>query len=157
MNTTQLDFQQPERFQLEYIGEDGHAHRPVMIHRAIYGTYERFMAVLIEHYAGAFPLWLAPVQAVVVPIADRHLDYAGSVAAQLRAADFRVEVDARREKMQAKIRDAQAQQVPYMLVVGDRDQQAGTVSVRERRQGDLGPQPVGEFLAALQERRGART
>jgi threonyl-tRNA synthetase len=157
LNTTQLDFQQPERFQLEYIGEDGHAHRPVMIHRAIYGTYERFMAVLIEHYAGAFPLWLAPVQAVVVPIADRHLEYAESVAAQLRAADFRVEVDARREKMQAKIRDAQAQQVPYMLVVGDRDQQAGTVSVRERRQGDLGPQPVSDFIASLQERRTART
>ena len=157
LNTTQLDFQQPERFQLEYIGEDGHAHRPVMIHRAIYGTYERFMAVLIEHYAGAFPVWLAPVQAVVVPIADRHLEYAESVAAQLRAAGFRVEVDARREKMQAKIRDAQAQQVPYMLVVGDRDQQAGTVSVRERRQGDLGPQPVSDFIALLQERRSART
>ena len=128
-----------------------------MIHRAIYGTYERFMAVLIEHYAGAFPLWLAPVQAVVVPIADRHLEYAESVAAQLRGADFRVEVDARREKMQAKIRDAQAQQVPYMLVVGDRDQQAGTVSVRERRQGDLGPQPVSDFIASLEERRTART
>src|SRR5438270_917510 len=157
LNTTQLDFQQPERFQLEYIGEDGHAHRPVMIHRAIYGTYERFMAVLIEHYAGAFPLWLAPVQAVVVPIADRHLEYAESVAAQLRGAGFRVEVDARREKMQAKIRDAQAQQVPYMLVVGDRDQQAGTISVRERRQGDLGAQPVSEFLTSLTERRAARS
>ena len=157
LNTTQLDFQQPERFQLEYIGEDGHAHRPVMIHRAIYGTYERFMAVLIEHYAGAFPLWLAPVQAVVVPIADRHLEYAESVAAQLRGAGFRTEVDERRERMQAKLRDAQAQQVPYMLVVGDRDQQAGTVSVRERRQGDLGPQPVSDFIASLQERRTART
>jgi threonyl-tRNA synthetase len=157
LNTTQLDFQMPERFGLEYIGEDGQAHRPVMVHRAIYGTYERFMAVLIEHYAGAFPLWLAPVQAVVVPIADRHLEYAESVAAQLRAADFRVEVDARREKMQAKIRDAQAQQVPYMLVVGDRDQQGGTVSVRERRQGDLGAQPIHEFVSALKERRSART
>jgi len=157
LNTTQLDFQQPERFQLEYIGEDGQAHRPVMIHRAIYGTYERFMAVLIEHYAGAFPLWLAPVQVVVVPVSDRHNDYAESVAAQLRGAGFRTEVDERRERMQAKLRDAQAQQVPYMLVVGDRDQQAGTVSVRERRQGDLGPQPVSEFLASLQERRSART
>jgi len=157
LNTTQLDFQMPERFQLEYIGEDGQAHRPVMVHRAIYGTYERFMAVLVEHYAGAFPLWLAPVQTVIVPIADRHLEYAESVAAQLRASGFRVEVDARREKMQAKIRDAQAQQVPYMLVVGDRDQQAGTVSVRERRQGDLGAQPVSEFLASLTERRAARS
>ena len=157
LNTTQLDFQMPERFQLEYIGEDGQAHRPVMVHRAIYGTYERFMAVLVEHYAGAFPLWLAPVQTVIVPIADRHLEYAESVATQLHASGFRVEVDARREKMQAKIRDAQAQQVPYMLVVGDRDQQAGTVSVRERRQGDLGAQPVSEFLASLTERRAARS
>jgi threonyl-tRNA synthetase len=157
LNTTQLDFQMPERFQLEYIAEDGQAHQPVMVHRAIYGTYERFMAVLVEHYAGAFPLWLAPVQTVIVPIADRHLEYAESVAGQLRRSGFRVEVDARREKMQAKIRDAQAQQVPYMLVVGDRDQQGGTVSVRERRQGDLGPQPVSEFLASLIERRTTRT
>ena len=157
LNTTQLDFQMPERFKLEYIGEDGQAHQPVMIHRAIYGTYERFMAVLIEHYAGAFPVWLAPVQAVVVPIADRHLEYAESVSGKLRAGGFRVEVDARREKMQAKIRDAQAQQVPYMLVVGDRDQQAGTVSVRDRRQGDLGPQPVEDFLKLLEDQRAART
>ena len=157
LNTTQLDFQMPERFQLEYIGEDGQAHRPVMVHRAIYGTYERFMAVLVEHYAGAFPLWLAPVQTVIVPIADRHLEYAESVATQLRASGFRVEVDARREKMQAKIRDAQAQQVPYMLVVGDRDQQAGTVSVRERRQGDLGAQPLDQFAKQLEEQRAARS
>src|SRR6266550_3531076 len=156
LNTTQLDFQMPERFGLEYIGEDGQAHRPVMVHRAIYGTYERFMAVLVEHYAGAFPLWLAPVQAVVVPIADRHLEYGESVAGVLQAAGFRIEVDSRREKMQAKIRDAQAQQVPYMLVVGDRDQQAGTVSVRERRQGDLGAQPLADFLAKLKEQRQAR-
>jgi threonyl-tRNA synthetase len=155
LNTTQLDFQQPERFKLEYVGEDGQPHQPVMVHRAIYGTYERFMAVLIEHYGGAFPLWLAPVQAVVVTIADRHLEYAESVASQLRDSGFRIEVDARREKMQAKIRDAQGQQVPYMLVVGDRDQQAGTVSVRERRQGDLGAQPVAEFLKVLEERRAA--
>src|SRR5438105_5245089 len=157
LNTTQLDFNMPERFQLEYIGEDGQAHRPVMVHRAIYGTYERFMALLVEHYAGAFPLWLAPVQTVIVPIADRHLEYAESVAPRLRSARFRVAVVDRRERMQAKLRDAQAQQVPYMLVVGDRDQQAGTVSVRERRQGDLGPQPVSDFIASLEERRTART
>jgi threonyl-tRNA synthetase len=157
LNTTQLDFQMPERFGLEYIGEDGQPHRPVMIHRAIFGTYERFMAVLIEHYAGAFPLWLAPDQAVIVPIADRHVEYAQSVAGQLRTAGFRVEVDARREKMQAKIRDAQSQQVPYMLVVGDRDQQGGTVSVRDRREGDLGPQPIADFLKLLEDRRAART
>jgi threonyl-tRNA synthetase len=156
LNTTQLDFQQPNQFKLEYIGEDGHAHQPVMVHRAIFGTYERFMAVLIEHYAGAFPLWLAPVQAVIVPIADRHLEYAESVARGLQTAGFRVEVDGRREKMQAKIRDAQSQQVPYMLVVGDRDQQAGTVSVRERRQGDLGAQPIADFVTRLEERRAAR-
>ncbi len=157
LNTTQLDFQMPERFKLEYIGEDGQGHRPVMIHRAIFGTYERFMAVLVEHYAGAFPLWLAPVQAVVVPIADRHLDYAEAVAARLRRGGFHVEVDARREKMQAKIRDAQAQQVPYMLIVGDRDQQAGTVSIRDRRQGDLGPKPLEELLNLLEAQRAART
>jgi threonyl-tRNA synthetase len=156
LNTTQLDFQQPDRFHLEYIGEDGQPHQPVMIHRAIYGTYERFMAVLIEHYAGAFPLWLAPVQAVIVPIADRHLEYAESVAARLRSARFRIEVDARREKMQAKIRDAQAQQVPYMLIVGDRDQQAGTVSVRERRQGDLGALPLDEFIQQIEALREAK-
>jgi threonyl-tRNA synthetase len=147
----------PERFALEYIGEDGQAHRPVMVHRAIYGTYERFMAVLVEHYAGAFPLWLAPVQAVVVPVSDRHNEYAQSVAVDLRAAAFRVDVDDRRERMQAKLRDAQAQQVPYMLVVGDRDQQAGTVSVRERREGDLGAQPLPEFRKMLEERRALRT
>ncbi|HYY88626.1 MAG TPA: threonine--tRNA ligase [Chloroflexota bacterium] len=156
LNTTQLDFQQPERFELGYIGEDGQAHQPVMIHRAIYGTYERFMAVLVEHYGGAFPLWLSPVQAVVIPIADRHVEYAESVAHELRSAGFRVEVDARREKMQAKIRDAQAQQVPYMLVVGDRDQQNATVSVRERRQGDLGAKPLDEFRHELEECRANR-
>jgi threonyl-tRNA synthetase len=156
LNTTQLDFNMPERFQLEYIGEDGQPHRPVMVHRAIYGTYERFMAVLVEHYAGAFPLWLAPVQAVVVPIADRHNDYAESVARQIGEAGYRVEVDERRETMRAKIRDAQGQQIPYMLVVGDRDQESSTVSVRERRQGDLGAMAVPELLAALEERRERR-
>jgi threonyl-tRNA synthetase len=149
LNTTQLDFQMPERFGLEFIGEDGQAHRPVMIHRAIYGTYERFMAVLVEHYGGAFPLWLAPVQAVVVPIADRHLEYAGSVASALSNAGFRVEVDSRREKMQAKIRDAQAQQVPYMLVVGDREVEGETVSVREHREGDKGSMSVADFVGSV--------
>src|SRR6266496_472714 len=153
LNTTQLDFQMPERFGLEYVGEDGHPHRPVMVHRAIYGTYERFMAVLVEHYAGAFPFWLSPVQVVVVPIADRHNDYANAVAAPLLAAGFRVEVDQRREKMNARIRDAQAQQVPYMLVVGDREQEAGTASVRERREGALGAKAPDELCRMLEERR----
>jgi threonyl-tRNA synthetase len=138
------------------VGEDGKFHRPVMIHRGVIGTLVRMISYLIEKYGGAFPLWLAPVQAVLIPIADRHAEYATAVAEQLRDAGFRVDVDSRREKMQAKIRDAQAQQVPYMLVVGDRDQQAGTVSVRERRQGDLGAMPVPEFLRALQERRARR-
>jgi threonyl-tRNA synthetase len=155
ISTIQVDFHLPAQFNLEYVGEDGQFHRPVMVHRGVIGTLVRMIAYLIEKYGGAFPLWLAPVQAVVIPIADRHLDYAGSVAAQLRSHRFRVEVDARREKMQAKIRDAQSQQVPYMLVVGDRDQQAGTVSVRERRAGDLGAQPIAEFLNTLDERRAA--
>jgi threonyl-tRNA synthetase len=155
ISTIQLDFHLPAQFGLEYVGEDGQFHRPVMIHRGVIGTLVRMIAYLIEKYAGAFPLWLAPVQAVIVPIADRHVDYAASVATALRRAGFRVEVDSRREKMQAKIRDAQAQQVPYMLVVGDRDQQAGTVSVRERRAGDLGAQPLADLL--LRRRREDRT
>ncbi len=152
LSTIQFDFNEPVRFGLEYVGDDGQPHRPYMVHRALMGSIERFMGVLIEHYAGAFPLWLAPVQAVVVPIADRHAGYAESVAAELRTAGFRVEVDTRREKMQAKIRDAQTQQVPYMLVVGDRDQQGGTVSVRERRDGDLGAMPVADLVRTLAER-----
>ena len=150
--TIQLDFNLPERFQLEYIGEDGQPHRPVMIHRAIYGTYERLLGILVEHYAGAFPLWLAPVQAVVIPVADRHLPYAEDVAARLRAADLRVEVDARGERMQAKIRDAQLQKIPYMLVVGDKEAEAGAVAVRERSGENRGPLPLDDFLALARER-----
>ncbi|MBX5492937.1 MAG: threonine--tRNA ligase [Chloroflexi bacterium] len=150
--TIQLDFQQPERFALEYIGDDGQPHRPVMIHRAIYGTYERFLGILTEHYAGAFPLWLAPVQAVVIPVADRHVPYAEQVAAQLRAAGLRVEVDGRSERMQAKIRDAQLQKVPYMLVVGDKEVEAGTVAVRERSGENRGPQPLADFVRLATER-----
>jgi threonyl-tRNA synthetase len=157
ISTIQVDFHLPSQFGLEYVGEDGQFHRPVMIHRGVIGTLVRMIAYLIEKYAGAFPLWLAPVQAVIVPIADRHLDYAASVADSLRKSGFRVEVDSRREKMQAKIRDAQAQQVPYMLVVGDRDQQAGTVSVRERRAGDQGAVPMAEFVEMLKKRREERT
>jgi threonyl-tRNA synthetase len=155
ISTIQVDFHLPNQFKLEYVGEDGHFHQPVMVHRGVIGTLVRMVAYLIEKYAGAFPLWLAPVQAVVIPIADRHLEYADTVARHLRSKRFRIEVDARREKMQAKIRDAQAQQVPYMLVVGDRDQQAGTVSVRERRAGDLGPQPLEDFLEVMGKRRAA--
>jgi threonyl-tRNA synthetase len=151
LSTIQFDFNMAERFNLQYIGEDGQPHRPYMVHRALLGSLERFFGVLIEHYAGAFPLWLAPVQATVVPIADRHLDYAESVAGRLRVAGLRVEVDGRREKMQAKIRDAQNQKIPYMLIVGDRDMQAGAVSVRERQQGDLGSMSLEALIERMAE------
>jgi threonyl-tRNA synthetase len=150
--TIQLDYNLPERFGLEYVAEDGQPHRPVMIHRAIFGTYERFLGILVEHYAGAFPVWLAPVQAVLIPVADRHLAYADEVAGRLRAAGLRAEVDARGERMQAKIRDAQLQKVPYMLVVGDKEAEAGAVAVRERSGENRGPLPVEEFLRLAQER-----
>ena len=145
--TIQLDYQLPERFELKYTGADNAEHRPVVIHRAIFGSFERFIALLIEHYAGAFPLWLAPVQAMVVPIADRHADYAESVAEQMRAAGLRVEVDARGEKMGYKIREAQLRKIPYMLVTGDREAADGAVAVRHRTDGDQGARPVDEFIA----------
>jgi threonyl-tRNA synthetase len=141
---------QPENFDLKYIGADNAEHRPVVIHRAIFGSFERFIAILIEHYAGAFPLWLAPVQAVVLPIADRHLDYARSVRDSLRAAGLRVDLDERQEKIGYKIREAQLQKIPYMLVVGDREAAEGTVSVRTRAGGDQGASPVAAFIEAAQ-------
>ena len=144
--TIQLDYQLPERFDLKYVGPDNAEHRPVVIHRAIFGSFERFMALLIEHYAGAFPLWLAPLQASVLPIADRHPEYARSVAAKLQAAGLRVEVDDRQEKVNLKIREAQLQKVPYMLVVGDREAAEQTVAVRHRVTGDLGSRPVDAFV-----------
>ena len=144
--TIQLDYQLPQRFDLKYIGADNTEHRPVVIHRAIFGSLERFIALLIEHYAGAFPLWLAPVQAMVVPIADRHLDYAEAVASQIREVGMRVEVDARHEKMGYKIREAQLRKVPYMLVTGDREVADGAVAVRRRAEGDLGGRSVDAFL-----------
>lgn len=150
--TVQLDFQLPEKFDLTYIGEDGKPHRPVMIHRAILGTFERFIGILIEHYAGAFPVWLAPLQAMLIPIADRHVGYANQVASQLRDAQLRVEVDERRESMRQKIRQAQLQKVPYMLIVGDREAEQGTVAVRLRSGEDVGALPVAEFLARVQDR-----
>jgi threonyl-tRNA synthetase len=120
-----------------------------MVHRALYGSIERFFGILIEHYAGAFPVWLAPVQAVVMPITDRHLDYARSVFEKLEAAGFRVQLDDRKEKVNLKIREAQMQKVPYMLVAGDREAEAGTVSVRHRKHADMGAKPVDEFIADL--------
>ena len=150
--TIQLDYQLPERFQLKYIGADNAEHRPVVIHRAIFGSFERFIALLIEHYAGAFPLWIAPVQTIVVPISDRHLDYANTVATRLRDAGLRVDVDARQEKMGYKIREAQLRKVPYMLVTGDREAADGAVAVRHRTDGDRGARSVDDFItSALEE------
>ena len=149
--TIQLDYMQADRFNLTYVGSDNAEHRPVIIHRAIFGSFERFIALLIEHFAGAWPLWLAPVQAVVLPIADRHAEYAGAVRDQLDAAGLRVELDQRQEKIGYKIREAQLQKVPYMLVTGDREAEDGTVSVRSRSLGDLGARPVQEFAAAARE------
>ena len=145
--TIQLDYQIPERFQLKYIGADNAEHRPAVIHRAIFGSFERFIALLIEHYAGAFPLWLAPVQTLIVPIADRHVDYADTVATRLRKAGLRVEVDARQEKMGFKIREAQLRKIPYMLVTGDREAADDAVAVRHRTGGDQGPRSVDDFIA----------
>jgi threonyl-tRNA synthetase len=149
LSTVQFDFNLPRRFQLEYVGEDGKKHQPVMCHRALYGSVERFFGILLEHYAGAFPVWLAPVQAVVLPIADRHVVYARQVCGKLAAGGFRVEVDASNEKVNAKIRLAQLNKVPYMLVVGDREAEQGTVSVRNRRHADQGSQSLDQFIATL--------
>ncbi len=146
LSTIQFDFILPERFDMAYIGEDGQEHRPYMIHRALFGSMERFMGVLIEHFAGAFPVWLAPIQAILIPIADRHFEYAEKVAAQLREAGVRVDVDQRSERMNAKIRDAQLQKIPYMLVVGDREAEAEQVAVRLRSGEDLGALSVETFL-----------
>ena len=149
--TIQVDRHLPNQFDLTYIGEDGAHHRPVMIHRGVIGTTERMMAYLVELYAGAFPPWLAPVQAIVIPIADRHLDYAHEVLDSLRAAGLRAEVDARGERMNAKIRDAQLQKIPYMLVVGDREAEAQAVAVRTRAGEDLKSMPVFQFIDRLQD------
>ncbi len=145
LTTVQFDFNLPERFQLEYIGEDNKPHRPIMIHRALFGSIERFFGVLIEHYAGAFPMWLAPVQVAVLPITDRVNEYAEELARQLRVAGFRVEANLRSEKIGAKIRDAQLQKVPFMLVLGDREMEQKTVAVRERARGDIGVMSIAEF------------
>jgi len=149
--TIQLDYQQPENFDLKYVGADNTEHRPVVIHRAIVGSFERFIAILLEHFAGAFPLWLAPVQAMVLPISDRHLDYAQSVTDRLKAGLLRAELDDRQEKIGYKIREAQLQKIPYMLVVGDREAAEGTVSVRERSGGDKGSSSIDAFIAAARE------
>ena len=154
--TIQVDFQQPDRFGLEYIDSDGQAKRPVMIHRAIFGSFERFVGVLVEHYAGAFPTWLAPVQTRVLPISEKHIDYARTVHGRLRAARIRAELDDRNEKLGYRIRDAQLRKVPYMLVVGAREAENGTVSLRHRTGDDLGAVPLDRVLADLAREIGSR-
>jgi threonyl-tRNA synthetase len=156
MATIQADYQLPQRFDLEYRSADGGFERPVVIHYAIYGSFERFIGILTEQYAGAFPLWLAPVQVMVVPIADRHLDYAESVRSALADAGLRAEVDARSERMQAKLREAQEQKIPVMVVVGDRDAEAGAVSPRLRTGESSQGVPLHEFLADLTARAASR-
>jgi len=147
LSTVQFDFNLPARFDLEYVGEDGERHQPVMVHRALFGSVERFFGVLIEHYAGAFPLWLAPVQVGLVPISEKHIDYAKTVQSQLQIAGLRVQLDDRNEKMNAKIRDLTMQKIPYLLVMGDKEAAANAVSVRTRGKGDEGSMPLEEFIA----------
>jgi threonyl-tRNA synthetase len=156
LGTVQVDYTLPERFDLEYIGPDGQPHRPVMIHRAPFGSLERLIGILIEHYAGAFPLWLAPVQVIVLPIADRHVPYAQQIRQRLEEEGFRVEVDARNEKTGFKVREAELQKIPYMLVVGDRDMTNQTVSVRKRSAGDQGAMTLDAFIARLREEMGGK-
>jgi threonyl-tRNA synthetase len=151
LSTIQFDFNLPERFDLAYIGEDGQPHRPYMVHRALLGSLERFFGVLIEHYAGAFPVWLSPVQVALIPIADRHVDYAKAVSEQLRKAGLRVMVDVRSERMNAKIRDAQNQKIPYMLVIGDKEVENDQVALRLRSGENPGPMPVSVFLDRAKE------
>jgi len=146
LSTVQFDWNLPAKFHLEYVAEDGKRHQPMMVHRALYGSVERFFGILIEHYAGAFPVWLAPVQTVVLPITDRQLEYAKNVQARLEQAGLRSHLDDRKEKVNLKIRDAQMQKVPYMLVVGDREAESGSVSVRHRKHGDLGAKPLDQFV-----------
>jgi threonyl-tRNA synthetase len=151
LSTVQFDFTLPRRFGLEYIAEDGKARQPLMVHRALYGSVERFFGILLEHYAGAFPVWLAPIQAIVLPITDRHLEYARQVGRRLADAGIRAQVDDRGEKVSFKIREAQLQKIPYMLVVGDREAHSGSVSVRNRRHGDQGVKPLDGFLEEIQK------
>ena len=154
LGTVQLDYQMPERFDLSYVGADGAEHRPVMIHRAMLGSIERFLGILVEHTAGAFPAWLAPVQAVILPVSEKFVDYGEQVLGQLRAAGLRAELDTRDEKLGFKIREAQLQKVPYMLIVGGREAESGTVSVRLRTEEDLGGMEVGRLRRAGRRPRG---
>ncbi|MEG1743637.1 MAG: threonine--tRNA ligase, partial [Clostridia bacterium] len=147
--TIQLDFQMPERFSLEYTGADGEKHRPVMIHRVVFGSIERFIGILTEHYAGAFPTWLAPVQVEVLPITDRAKEYADNINSQLLSMNMRAETDSRNEKIGYKIREHQMQKIPYMLVIGDKELEDNTVSVRSYKNGDLGAMKLSDFIEKI--------
>ena len=149
--TIQLDFQLPERFDLTYIGEDGEKHRPVMLHRVIFGSIERFIGILIEHFAGAFPVWLSPVQVKILPIADAQLEYTNKIAEELKKYNIRIEIDNRSEKIGYKIREAQLQKVPYMLVIGEKEVKYNTVSVRDRKEGDLGAISIEDFISKIKQ------
>jgi threonyl-tRNA synthetase len=155
--TIQLDFQMPDRFDLSYIGPDGEKHRPVMIHRTAFGSVERFIGILIEHYAGAFPTWLAPVQVKVMNITDNQSGYVNEIRSKLRAAGLRAEVDLRNEKIGYKIREAQMQKIPYMLVIGDKEMNEGLVAVRSRKDGDIGTMQLDDFLAKVKEENDKKT
>jgi len=157
LGTVQFDFNLPARFKLEYVGEDGARHQPLMVHRALLGSVERFFGILIEHYAGAFPLWLAPVQVEICPVSERVQDYARHIHETLKGHGIRVHLDERNEKLPAKIRDAQMQKIPYMLILGPKEAEAGTVSVRHRTKGDLGPRPIADLVADLQTEISSRT
>jgi threonyl-tRNA synthetase len=156
LGTVQLDYSMPARFDLAYVGADDAEHRPVMIHRALLGSFERFIGILVEHYAGEFPLWLAPVQAIVLPISDRHVAAARGVLDALSAAELRAEVDERTESVGRKIRDAELRKVPYMLVIGDREADGGSVAVREHGGADAGSMPVDALVERLREQTSSR-
>ncbi len=151
LTTVQFDFNLPARFELQFVGVDGAKHQPLMVHRALLGSVERFFGILIEHYAGAFPLWLAPTQVEICPVSEKVADYAKHIYETLKSHDIRVHLDDRNEKLPAKIRDAQLQKIPYMLVVGPKEAEAGTVSVRHRSKGDLGGRPLSDLITALKE------
>ena len=151
LGTIQVDYNLPERFDLQYVGSDNERHRPVMIHRAPFGSMERFVSILIEHFAGDFPLWLSPEQLVVIPVSDAYNEYAGDCVSKLRTEGFRCRADLRGEQIGAKIRDAENQKIPYMLIVGEKEQDAGSVSVRRHKKGDIGSFNFSEFITNIKE------
>ena len=151
MGTVQLDFQLPQRFNLSYIDKDGNKKTPIMIHRAIFGSFDRFIGIITEHFAGAFPTWLAPVQIRILPIADKHKEYSEKLKKQLEDLDLKVELDEREEKIGYKIREAQLQKIPYMLIIGDKEVEANAVGVRSRKDGDIGQMSVEDFVQKIQE------